>query len=147
VTIRKRGSEKASESAGTEESVDLVRWLTRKEDPSEKKRRGDVAVFLQNHVFDGLVNLYPGCGTPSLSHFSSGDFLQVAKRCTKLGIEIFGVEIFTTELELLAVEYPGGADLESWCADLFARYRDEGELSISASYGVPDAVLHARPRS
>jgi hypothetical protein len=79
----------------------------------------------------------PGEGNEKF--FRAPEFLQILVRCKAAGIGVCGLEVFTPDWRLLAVEFsPQGGDRgAAWCHDVVRQWDAEG-LLFSASFYVPD---------
>jgi hypothetical protein len=94
----------------------------------------------------GLANLNTGFDSPLIQHFSPDEFLIVIDRCESLGVEVIGIEVFTTDVE---PPYKAGLqDIEmspvpgyDWARLLVRRYVGRPDITVCASLGVPDALL------
>jgi hypothetical protein len=62
--------------------------------------------FEREVLYAGLTDLNTG-DSDLIGHFSAGEFLIVIDRCEVLGVEVIGIEVFTTD-----VEPPAKAGLE-----------------------------------
>jgi hypothetical protein len=138
--------ELALERNQTAERSDIVDMLTQLKDPEVVARLCAEESFLQKFVFRGLNDLKPVWDSPEIAHFNVGDFIQVVDRCTVLGVRIIGIEIFTTEGQALDIEIPE-ADSNSWCVSFVQKYQERIDLSMCATYEVPDRVLNMPPES
>jgi hypothetical protein len=47
-----------------------------------------------------------------ISHFSAVDFLEVIDRCERLGVQIIGIETFSSNVELPDIEIAPGPGLD-----------------------------------
>jgi hypothetical protein len=102
-------------------------------------------------LYAGLANLNTGFDSPLVGHFSPEDFLIVIDRCESLGVEVIGVEVFTTD-----VEPPYKAGLEDieispvpgydWARRLVSKYMETPAITICATFDVPDALLKSNPK-
>jgi hypothetical protein len=97
---------------------------------------------LDGRVFVGLPfgQFRPGEGNEKF--FRASEFLQILERCEALSIRVCGLEVFTPDWRLLAVEFsPQGGDRGAgWCHDVVRHWNAES-LLFSASYFVPDGLL------
>jgi hypothetical protein len=130
----------------TAERSDIADMLTQLEDPEVEARLCAEESFLRKFVFRGLNDLKPAWDSLVIAHFDAGDFIRVVDRCTVLGVRIIGIEIFTTEGQVLDIEIPE-ADSNSWCVSFVQKYQERIDLSICATYEVPDRVLNMPPES
>jgi hypothetical protein len=138
--------EVALERNQTAERSDIADMLTQLEDPEVEARLCAEESFLREFVFRGLNDLKPAWDSSVIAHFNAGDFIRVVDRCTVLGVRIIGIEIFTTEGQVLDIEIPE-ADSNSWCVSFVQKYQERIDLSICATYEVPDRVLNMPPES
>jgi hypothetical protein len=138
--------EVALERNQTAERSDIADMLAQLEDPEVLARLSAEESFLRKFVFRGLNDLKPAWDSLVIAHFDAGDFIRVVDRCTVLGVRIIGIEIFTTEGQVLDIEIPE-ADSNSWCVSFVQKYQERIDLSICATYEVPDRVLNMPPES
>ena len=138
--------EVALERNQTAERSDITDMLTQLKDPEVVARLSAEESFLRRFVFRGLNDLKPAWDSLVIAHFDAGDFIRVVDRCTVLGVRIIGIEIFTTEGQVLNIEIPE-ADSNSWCVSFVQKYQERIDLSICATYEVADRVLNMPPES
>jgi hypothetical protein len=106
--------------------------------------------FLRQVIYAGLKDLNTGFDSPLARHSSPEDFLIVIDRCGSLGVDVIGVEVFTTD-----VEPPYKARLEDieispvpgydWARRLVRKYMETPAITIYATFRVPDALLESIP--
>jgi hypothetical protein len=102
--------------------------------------------FLREVIYAGLTDLNTGFDSPMIGHFSPEDFLTVIDRCEALNVRVIGVEVFTTDVEppwkvgLLEVEI-SPQDGYDWPRRLVREYQERSDITICASFDVPDAAL------
>jgi hypothetical protein len=106
--------------------------------------------FEREVIFAGLTDLNTGFDSDLIGHFSPEDFLIVIDRCESLGVEVIGVEVFTTD-----VEPPYKAGLEAieispvpgydWARRLVRKYMQTPAITICATFNVPDALRKSNP--
>jgi hypothetical protein len=123
---------------------DVADMQAQLEDPQALARLSAEESFLRKFVFQGLSDLKPTWDSLVIAHFDAGDFIRVVDRCTVLGVRIIGIEIFTTEGQVLDIEIPE-ADSNSWCVSFVQKYQERIDLSVCATYEVPDRVLNMPP--
>ena len=108
--------------------------------------------FLREVIYAGLTNLNTGFDSESISHFSPQDFLTVIDRCESLNVSLNGIEVFTTDVEppatagFLEVEISpedGGYD---WARRLVREYMGISDITVCATFNVPDALLKSNPK-
>ena len=138
--------EVALERNQTAERSDIADMLAQLEDPEVEARLCAEESILREFVFRGLNDLKPAWDSLVIAHFDADDFIRVVDRCTVLGVRIIGIEIFTTEGQVLDIEIPE-ADSNSWCVSFVQKYQERIDLSICATYEVPDRVLNMPPES
>jgi len=68
--------------------------------PKRKSKLKKHCHFLRKFVYAGLPDLNTGFDSPLICHFSPEDFLTVIDRCEALHVSIFGIEVFSTDVEL-----------------------------------------------
>jgi hypothetical protein len=59
-----------------------------------------VRAVLREVIYTGLTDLNTGFDSALIGHFSAEDFLIVIDRCEALNVEVIGIEVFTTEVDL-----------------------------------------------
>jgi hypothetical protein len=102
--------------------------------------------FLREVIYAGLTDLNTGFDSPLICHFSTKDFLTVIDRCESLKVRVIAIEVFTTDAEppwkvgLLQVEI-SPEDGYDWPRRLVREYQERSDITICASFDVPDAVL------
>jgi hypothetical protein len=97
---------------------------------------------LDGRVFIGLPFERFGSGQGTERFFRGAEFLRILERCEAFSIGVCGLEVFTAEWRLLAVEFnPQEGDRgAAWCHDVVKQWNAEG-LLFAASYYVPDGHL------
>jgi hypothetical protein len=133
------------------EPADLERILAEWDSPESKLKFEQSHRFLRRVIYAGLKDLNTGFDSPLACHFSPEDFLIVIDRCESLGVEVIGVEVFTTD-----VEPPYKAGLEDieispvpgydWARRLVSKYMETPAITICATFDVPDALLKSNPK-
>jgi hypothetical protein len=78
---------------------DFERMLTEWDTPESKLRDEKENQFEREVLYAGLRDLNTGFDSDLIGHFSPEDFLIVIDRCESLGVEVIGVEVFTTDVE------------------------------------------------
>ena len=102
-------------------------------------------------IYAGLKDLNTGFDSPLIGHFSPEDFLIVIDHCESLNVDVIGIEVFTTDVEppwkagLVDIEiFPApGYD---WPRRLVREYLDRSDITICATFDVPDALLKSNPK-
>jgi hypothetical protein len=108
-----------------------------KRDPAREQREDE---FLLRHIFFGLKRLSPDFDSGTIPHFHAEEFLKIIERCARLGVTIYGVEVFTDRAQLVSVEIAkSGSPLEF--SQMVATYCGREQFSVCASFGVPDGLL------
>ncbi len=104
----------------------------------EKKNKNS---YLEEHVFHGLNNLNDGFDSRTIKYFSASDFDIVLLRVEKMGIEIYGIEVWKDGefFDVLSFEdfdtTPGNP---GWYWKAFQKFSGmQEELLYSASYHIP----------
>jgi hypothetical protein len=132
------------------ENLEWADWFERMfaewDTPESKLKFEQENQFEREVLYAGLTNLNTGFDSPLVEHFSPEEFLIVIDRCDSLGVEVIGVEVFTTD-----VEPPYKAGLEEieispvpgydWARRLVRKYMEKSDITVSATFRVPDAVL------
>jgi hypothetical protein len=118
---------------------DLADALESALSPKAREKFRQQRRVLNDRVFVGLPfqQFRPGDGNEKF--FSAASFLQILGRCEGLRIGLCGLEVFTADWRLLAVEFsPQEGDRgAAWCHDVVRQWNAEG-LLFAASYFVPD---------
>lgn len=100
--------------------------------------------FMQRVVFAGLANLNTGFDSPLIYHFSPADFGKVIDLCEHFGVRIIGVEVFIIGGGMLEVEISEEGGFE-WTRRLVQRYQQRSDITICATFDVPDSAKSGRP--
>ena len=134
-----------------EPADDFEQILAEMDTPEWKLRFKQENQYQRDVLYAGLTNLNTGFDSPLVEHFSPGDFLIVIDRCESLGVEVIGVEVFTTD-----VEPPYRAGLEDieispvpghdWARRLVRKYVETPAITICATFRVPDELLNSNPK-
>jgi hypothetical protein len=133
------------------EPADFERILAEWDSPESKLKFEQSRRFLRRVIYAGLKDLNTGFDSPLICHFSLEDFLIVIDRCESLGVEVIGVEVFTTDV---APPYKAGLeDIEispvpgyDWARRLVRKYMETPAITICATFRVPDALLKSNPK-
>jgi hypothetical protein len=137
------------------ENLEWADWFERMfaewDTPESKLKFEQENQFEREVLYAGLTNLNTGFDSPLVEHFSPEDCLIVIDRCESLGVEVIGVEVFTTDV---APPYKTGLeDIEispvpgyDWARRLVRRYMDTPAITICATFDVPDALLKSNPK-
>jgi hypothetical protein len=99
--------------------------------------------FMQEVVFTELKNLNTGFDSPLIFHFSPSDFATVIDRCEHLNVQIIGIEVFEVlsgSGGFLEVEISPD-DGYGWARRLVQAYMGKPNITLSATFKVPDALL------
>ena len=96
--------------------------------------------FLQKVVYADLQNLNTGFDSALIYHFSPADFTKVIERCERLHIRVIGMEVFSGNVDLLEIEISPEEGFE-WTRRLIQRYEGTPNITISATFDVPDTPL------
>ena len=96
--------------------------------------------FLNQHIFQGLQRLTLAFDSPKIHHCRAEAFLRILERCTRFGVAIYGVEVFTETAELVAVKIAQTDSPEEF-VPMVAWACGKSYLSVCASFGVPDDLL------
>ena len=102
-------------------------------------------------IYAGLTDLNTGFDSPLIGHFSPEDFLIVIDRCERLSVRIIGIEVSTTDVEppwkfgLVDIEISPEPGYD-WARRLVRKYMEKSDITISATFGVPDALLKSNPK-
>lgn len=108
----------------------------------EKQRLMKESEFLEKHVFFGLKNINDGFDSPDIKYFSEQDFEIVIQRVKKLGLGIYGIELWKNGdfYRVQTHEQVTGDPADStWYEDSFRDFKNTGEaLQYSATYYIPD---------
>ena len=102
--------------------------------------------FLREVIYAGLTDLNAGFDSPLICHFSPEDFLTMMDRCESLKVRVIAIEVFTADVAppckvgLLQVEI-SAEDGYDWPRRLVREYQKRSDITICASFDVPDTVL------
>ena len=120
---------------------DLFRPMT----PDELSKFEAKHRYMDQVVFVGLKNLNTGFDAPGIHHFSPGDFAEVISRCEPLHIIPNGIEVFTSDggfIEVVfAVDDGSPEEGSEWARRLVQRYKEVPDITMSATFRVPDSLL------
>jgi hypothetical protein len=107
--------------------------------------------FEREVLYAGLPDLNTGFDSDLIGHFSPEDFLTVIDRCEPLAVQVIGIEVFTTNVELPAKA--GLEDIEispvpgyDWARRLVRKYMERTDITSCATFDVPDALLNPKPK-
>jgi len=104
--------------------------------------------FMDTVVFAGLKNLNTGFDAPGIHHFSPADFGEVIGRCKPLHVTPIGIEIFTTDGGFIDCEIRAEnistEEAYSWAQRLVQTYEGTPDITMSATFDVPDALLTSK---
>jgi hypothetical protein len=129
---------------------DFERMLAEWDTPESKLKFEQENQFEREILYAGLTDLNTGFDSNLIGHFSPEDFLIVIDRCESLKVEVIGVEIFTTDVEppwkvgFLGVEISPEPGYD-WARSLVREYMERSDISICATFDVPDALLKSNP--
>ena len=90
--------------------------------------------FLLEHVFVNITDRNTGFDSPLISHFSPKDFAIVIDRCERMGVEIYGIEVFVNDIGFITCVIAPG-DGYGWARHLVDEYRGRLDIAFSATYG------------
>ena len=120
---------------------DLFRPMT----PEERMKFEAEHRFMDQGIFVGLKNLNTGFDAQGIHHFSPADFGEVINRCEPLHIIPIGIEVFTTDggfIEVVFALDDGSPEEDSdWARRLVQRYKEFADITMSATFRVPDSLL------
>jgi len=113
--------------------------------PEERMKFEAEHRFMEEVVYAGLENINSGFDAVGIFHFSPADFGKVIDRCEHLHVHPNGIEVFTTDggcIEVVfAMDDGSPEDGFDWARRLVQRYKDTPEISMSATFNVPDSLL------
>jgi hypothetical protein len=113
--------------------------------PAENQRFEEEHLFMEEVVYVGLENINTGFDALGIFHFTPADFGSVIDRCEHLHVHPNGIEVFTTDggfIEcVFAMDDGSPEDGYDWARRLVQKYQDTPEISMSATFNVPDSVL------
>jgi hypothetical protein len=125
---------------------DLFRPMT----PEERMKFEAEHRFMDQVIFVGLKNLNTGFDAQGIHHFSPADFGEVINRCEPLHIIPIGIEVFTTDggfIEVVFALDDGSPEEDSdWARRLVQRYKEFADITMSATFRVPDSFAGRRQR-
>jgi hypothetical protein len=113
--------------------------------PLTAKHKADLR-FLREFVFTDLTDLNIGFDSPLICHVSPADFLVVIARCEAHHVRVIGIEVFSPDATQRIVEFVGmnipipPEDGYEWARTFVRQYLDEPNITICASFEVPDSV-------
>jgi hypothetical protein len=103
--------------------------------------------FMEQVVFVGLKNLNAGFDAQGIHHFSPVDFGEVISRCKPLHVTPIGIDIFTTDGGLIDCEIRAAnismEETNSWAQRLVQAYEGTPDITMSATFDVPDSLLNS----
>jgi hypothetical protein len=117
--------------------------------PESKLKLEQEDRFLREVIYDGLTDLNTGFDSPLIGHFSPEDFLTVIDRCESLNVRIIGIEVFTTDVDppwkvkMLWIEISSEDGGYDWARRSVRKYMERSDITISATFDVPGAVLES----
>jgi hypothetical protein len=122
--------------------VDLCNALENAFSAESHKTREQEEQSLAARVFASLPFTQFRPGEEREKFFRASAFLAIVERCEALGVGVCGLEVFTTEWQLLAIEVsPIENDRgATWCRDVLERWRAEDAL-FSATYLIAPELL------
>ena len=130
---------------------DFERMFAELNTPESKLRSEKENRFKREVIYAGLTDLNTGFDSPLIGHFSPEDFVIVIDRCESLNVEVIGIEVFTTNVEppwkvgLVDIEI-SPEDGYDWARRLVRKYMERSDISICATFHVPDALLKPNPK-
>jgi hypothetical protein len=132
------------ETTTTDGCDELFRLMT----PEESLRFEEENRFLKEVVYAGLENINTGFDAVGIFHFSPADFGEVIDRCEHLNVHPNGIEVFTTDggfIECVFAMDDGSPDESfDWARRLVQKYREVPDITMSATFSVPDSALKSR---
>ncbi len=84
-------------------------------------------------VFRDLPHFTPIWDSPNIRHFSPSTFVMVAERCAKIGVAMYGIEVFSLNGELLEIFFDE-SDEPLWAIATAQRLQAKQRILISATY-------------
>ena len=126
----------------------FAQMLAECDTPERKLKFEEDHRFLLEVIYAGLTDLNTGFDSPLIYHFSPEDFLTVIDRCESLKVRVIAIEVFTTDVAppckvgLLQVEI-SAEDGYDWARRLVREYEERSDITICASFDVPNAVLES----
>jgi hypothetical protein len=144
---RRRMEEASVARANSGETTVLDGWddLLRPLTPAERQRSDEEHQFLEKGVYAGLENINTGFDAVGVFHFSPTDFGKVIDRCERLEVHPGGIEVFTTDggfIECVFAMDDGSPDESfDWARRLTQKYWEVPNISMSATFHVPDSLL------
>jgi hypothetical protein len=151
---RRRMEESSKAATGEDENDTPDGWdeLFRPMTPEESIKFEAKHQFMGQVVYAGLKNLNTGFDAEGIQHFSPTDFGEVINRCEPLHVIPMGIEVFTTDggfIECVFALDDGSSDEDcEWARRLVQRYKEVQDITMTASFRVPDSLLvPSRPTS
>jgi hypothetical protein len=136
------------------ENLESTGWLelfAELDTPESKLKFEQYCRFLQTVIYAGLTDLNTGFDSPLVGHFSPADFFIVIDRCEFLNVRVIGIEVFTTDVEppskvqMVEIEISPEEGYD-WTRRLVRKYQGGSNITISATFGVPDELLKSNPK-
>jgi hypothetical protein len=130
---------------------DFERMFAELRTPESKLGFEQYRQFLRRVIYAGLKDLNTGFGSLLIGHSSPEDFLTVIDRCESLNVDVIGIEVFTTDVEppwkagLVDIEVSPAPGYD-WPRRLVREYLDRSDITICATFDVPDALLKSNPK-
>jgi hypothetical protein len=130
---------------------DFERMFAELRTPESKLRFEQYRQFLRRVIYAGLEDLNTGFDSLLIGHSSPEDFLTVIDRCESLNVDVIGIEVFTTDVEppwraeLVDIEISPAPGYD-WPRRLVREYLDRSDITICATFDVPDALLKSNPK-
>jgi hypothetical protein len=118
--------------------------------PESKLRFEKEDRFMREVIYAGLTDLNTGFDSPLIGHFSPEDFLIVIDRCEALNVRVIGIEVHTIDpepgstIELVDIEISPEEGYD-WPRRLVRKYQGRSDITICATFDVPDALLKSNP--
>lgn len=102
--------------------------------------------YLKKFIYEGLTNLNTGFDSPTIYYFNEAEFQIILDRVKKLGLGIYGIEPFDSDLDYFDTKvyenYNKEANDPDWYNRGFQEFLSLGEeLIYAASFHVPDELL------
>jgi hypothetical protein len=143
------GCSLTSMPASSRSSNQLEQVMAACDHPGSKLKFDEDHRFLREVVYEGLKGLNTGFDSPLIGHFSRADFLVVIDRCELLHVRVIGIEVFASGGDFLEVEISPEDGYADWARRLVQRYQGRSDVTICATFDVPDTLSRRarRPRA
>jgi hypothetical protein len=112
-------------------------------DPIEIAKWQAEKALVDDFILQGLPRFHVSWSDFSHNRcFAPSEFQRVIEGCIDHRVLIIGIEVFTSNAELLEVRiHDEGDETNDWCFDLLKRYERRRAVCFDASYQVPPEAI------